>query len=432
MTPRHGDGLSPAMMRVLTPSTSQNKRPPLSVSHAPDSCCSATGQPDAGVAGVRALADMLGGIADPRKMRGIRHQIGAVLTVMALAVLAGARNFREIADRGSELPPDLLTLAGCRVRPMTGEHVIPSTATIRRVAHGIDADAADEQVSAWLRTEALARAIAQDTAGDPIDTLVAVAVDGKTIRNTIEPGGAEGSEIKLFSALLHEQAVVIAQRRIPVGGNEITQVADLLADIDLTNVVVTGDAAHAQHATAAHIAVRRGGAYALTVKGNQPGLLAQIATALPPATPGTEHHVTEDRSKGRVVCRAIWVAPADGVGFPAVAQVFRIRRDTFDHLGNRLSKEVVHGVASLTADQAAPALLAGLIRSHWSRDLPQSGVARGRPHHPQQSASTPAPGPNVGLRRGHRPRLAVNPRSLRLTPHSCPHDPKESEQPTSP
>jgi hypothetical protein len=55
---------------------------------------------------------MLGGIADPRKMRGIHHQIGAVLTVMVLAVLAGARNFREIADRGSELPPDLLTWRG--------------------------------------------------------------------------------------------------------------------------------------------------------------------------------------------------------------------------------------------------------------------------------------------------------------------------------
>jgi hypothetical protein len=66
------------------------------------------------------------------------------------------------------------------------------------------------------------------------------------------------------------------------------------------------------------------------------------------------------------VRRAIWVAPADGVDFPGAAHVFRIRRDTFDHAGNRLSKEVVHGVTSLTADRAAPALLAGLVRSHWS------------------------------------------------------------------
>lgn len=308
---------------------------------------------------------MFGGIADPRKVRGIRHRIGAVLTVMVLAVLAGARNFREIADRGSELSDDLLTLAGCRVHPVTGGHVVPSAATIRRVAHGIDADAADRRVSAWLRTEALASAIARDATGEQAGTLTAVAMDGKTIRNTIAPGGAEGSEIKLFSALTHTEAIVIAQHRIPAGTNEITQVRTLLDGVDLRGVVVTGDAAHAQHATAAHIAAGRGGHYVLTVKGNHPGLLAQITAALPPAAPGSEHHVTEDRGHGRIVRRAIWVTPADGVNFPGAAQVFRIRRDTFDHLGRRLSKEVVHGVTSLTAEQATPEQIAGLVRNHW-------------------------------------------------------------------
>jgi predicted transposase YbfD/YdcC len=43
----------------------------------------------------------------------------------------------------------------------------------------------------------------------------------------------------------------------------------------------------------------------------------------------------------------------------------RIRRDTFDHLGNRLSKEVVHGVTTLTAEQATPEQIAGLVRNHW-------------------------------------------------------------------
>lgn len=325
--------------------------------------------PDTDLAGVRALADMLASVPDPRKVRGIRHQIGAVLTVMVCAALAGAGNFRELADRAAELPPDLLGVIGCGRHPVTGGYRVPSEATMRRIAHGIDADAADERVCRWLREHALTAAIArtvQDTTGSGDTTLVAVAMDGKVIRNTIAPGGDQGSEIKLFSALLHEQAIVIAQRRIPAGTNEITQVADLLAAVDLTNVVVTGDAAHAQHTTAAHITVERGGAYALTVKGNHPGLLARIVAALPPAMPGTEHHVVEDRSKGRIVRRVIWVAPAVGVDFPGAAQVFRIRRDTFDHAGNRLSKEVVHGVTSLTADQATPALLAGLIRSHWA------------------------------------------------------------------
>lgn len=42
-----------------------------------------------------------------------------------------------------------------------------------------------------------------------------------------------------------------------------------------------------------------------------------------------------------------------------------IRRDTFDHQGNHLSKEIVHGVTSLTAEQATPEVIARLIRQHW-------------------------------------------------------------------
>jgi predicted transposase YbfD/YdcC len=308
-----------------------------------------TDHPDHGVVGIRRLVDMLAGVTDPRQARGVRHRVGTVLTVMVLAVLAGARNFREIADRATELPPPVLALAGCRVHPATGLPVTPSKATIRRIAHAIDADAADQQVSAWLRAEAMTATIAGDANHATPEGLIAVAMDGKTVRNTCLPG-TEGTEIKLFSALTHTEAVVIAQVRIPQDTNEITQVTALLTGVDLTGVVVTGDAAHAQHATAAYLA----------------GLRAQIAAAVPPAVPGTEHHVSEDRSHGRIVRRAIWVAPAEGIEFPGAAQVFQIRRDTFDHAGHWLSKEIVYGVTSLAADQATPDDLARLIRTHWT------------------------------------------------------------------
>ena len=346
----------------------------MSVSHAVLPCPLTTADlntaADPGATGARKLMAMLGGIADPRDPRGIRYRIGTVLTVMVFAVLAGARNFREIGDRAADLPQELLALAECPTHSLTGQYIAPSEPTMRRLAHDIDADAADARVCAWIHAEAITAAIARSTAdthgGGAVGKRVAVAMDGKVIRNTIAPGGPEGSEIKLFSALLHEEAIVIAQRRIPAGTNEITQVKDLLAGTDLTNVVVTGDAAHAQDATAAHLTVERGGHYALTVKGNRAALLARIAAALPPAASGTEHHVTEDRSKGRIVRRAIWIVPAEGVEFPGAAQVFRIRRDTFDHLGNRLTKEVVHGVTSLTAQQATAEQIAGLIRQHWA------------------------------------------------------------------
>jgi predicted transposase YbfD/YdcC len=318
------------------------------------------------------LVDMLGGVADPRDVRGVRFRIGAVLAVMVFAVLTGARNFREVGDRAQDLPQELLGLAGCPVHAVTGCFTAPSEPTMRRVAHSIDADAADAQVCAWLhaaaRAAALAAAIATSADGDAGGDLVAVAMDGKTIRNTMGPGGApgEGGEIRLFSALLHEQAIVIAQRRVPDDTTEVTQVKALLAGTDLTGVVVTADAAHAQHATAAYLVGERGGDYVLTVKGNQAVLLARIIAALPAAAPGTEHHVSEDRSTGKIVRRAIWTAPARGDEFPGAAQVFRIRRDTFDHVGIRLTKEVVHGVSSLDTARAGAAAVAGLVRGHWA------------------------------------------------------------------
>jgi hypothetical protein len=120
---------------------------------------------DAGWAGIRGLVDVLACVPDPRDPRGIRHQIGAVLAVMVFAVLTGAGKFREIADRAVELPPELLAVAGCRRHRVSGGFVVPSEATMRKLAHAIDADAADARVCRWLRERAQAAVIARNAGG---------------------------------------------------------------------------------------------------------------------------------------------------------------------------------------------------------------------------------------------------------------------------
>ncbi len=112
-----------------------------------------------------------------------------MLAVTVFAALAGAGNFREAGDRAVDLPQELLALAGCRRHPLAGCYVAPSEATIRRVAHEIDADAADEQVCRWVREQvqehAVVTALAANAAADAGAKaggpgLVGVAVDGKT------------------------------------------------------------------------------------------------------------------------------------------------------------------------------------------------------------------------------------------------------------
>jgi hypothetical protein len=79
------------------------------------------------------------------------------------------------------------------------------------------------------------------------------------------------------------------------------------------------------------------------------------------------------------VHRQIRAAPADGIDFPGAAQIFRIRRDVFDLAGQRLSKEVVHGITSLTVEQATARDLAGWVRTHWGIEN-KSDVVFGEDH----------------------------------------------------
>jgi predicted transposase YbfD/YdcC len=169
--------------------------------------------------------------------------------------------------------------------------------------------------------------------------------------------------VKLFSAILHHEAIVIAQIRVPPATTEVTQVKELLDPVDLTGAVVIGDAAHTRHATAECL-IGRDADYVLTLKANQPTLLGQVAAKLFATADGPRHR-EEDRSHGRIVHRQIQAAPADGIDFPGAAQIFRIRRDVFDLAGQRLSKEVVHGITSLTVEQATAQALAGWVRTHW-------------------------------------------------------------------
>jgi predicted transposase YbfD/YdcC len=69
---------------------------------------------------------------------------------------------------------------------------------------------------------------------------------------------------------------MIAKHRIPDDTNEITQVKELLDEVDLAGAVVTADAAHAQHDTAEYVAGDRDSDYLLQVKGNQSGLQCHL------------------------------------------------------------------------------------------------------------------------------------------------------------
>jgi predicted transposase YbfD/YdcC len=326
----------------------------MSVSHArATTVTSADEQADV----VRGLLEVLGQIADQRKKRGRRYQLVFMLAVAVACVLAGAKNFREIGDHAADLPQELLARLGGTPRPLLRTIIAPSEKRLRTLIQDLDAQELDALIGGWLRELA--------EAGRLENLLTAIAIDGKWLR-----GIGDGQQVKLFAAMLHEEKVIIAQHRIPEDTNEITQVRQLLDPVDLTGAVVTGDAAHDQRDTADYIAGPpadggRGSDYFLFVKGNQPSLHKAIFDAIQKDGPRDPDYTELDYSHGRIIKRSLWVTEADGIDFPHVTRIARIRRDGYDAAGALISKEIVHAVTSLDAKCAAAADLARIARGQW-------------------------------------------------------------------
>ena len=94
-------------------------------------------------------------------------------------------------------------------------------------------------------------------------------MDGKCLRGAKR---ADGSQLYIFSAVRHEDALTVALREIGAKTNEIPEFPPLMEQIDdedLNEAVVTVDAMHAQRDHARYLVEERRAHYLLSVKGNQ-------------------------------------------------------------------------------------------------------------------------------------------------------------------
>ena len=84
-----------------------------------------------------------------------------------------------------------------------------------------------------------------------------LAIDGKTLRRSFDRA-ADASPLHVVTAFACEARLVVGQVAVPAGGNEITAARALLGLLDLTGMLVSGDAIHCQTETARLIANRGG------------------------------------------------------------------------------------------------------------------------------------------------------------------------------
>lgn len=308
-------------------------------------------------AGVADLREHLASVPDPRKRRGVRHTVGSILAIAAVAVAAEARSFTAIGEWAVDASQKVLARLGVR-RDQHGRYRAPDEATVRRVLQAVDPDAVDAAISAWLAGCHAEPTVgqAEETAAEP----VAVAVDGKTLRGTCGRDGTGG--VHLLAAMTHDSGFVVAQVQVADKTSEIAWFVPLLDRLDLAGVVVTADALHTVRDHARYLA-ERDADYVFIVKENQHRLY-NLIDALPWHTAPT--HTTTNTGHGRHERRTIQVLPApNNVGFPHAAQVFLIERYITDTATGKTTAVAVLGVTSLTAHQADPARLARLVREHW-------------------------------------------------------------------
>ena len=107
----------------------------------------------------------------------------------------------------------------------------------------------------------------------------------------------------------------------------------------------------------------------MTIKANQPRLLAAAQQALSgPAAQFTEH-TDQARGHGRTeqrILRTVAVTTEMGIEFPHAVQVFRVIRHVGGLDGGRRTKEVAYCVTSLSPARADASDLGQLLRGHWS------------------------------------------------------------------
>jgi predicted transposase YbfD/YdcC len=301
------------------------------------------------------LASIFADLPDPRtETANKRHRLSDILTIATCAVIAGAEGWEDIAAYGrakEALFRQFLPL----------DNGIPSHDTFYRVFARLDPDAFADRFTRWVAE------VCRDTGLTPpdIDGKIHIAVDGKSARRS-QKTTSTGC-LHLVEAWAVDNRLILGQRSVPEGSNEIPTFRDLLSTLDLKGSVVTMDAAGC-HAETLEVIQERGGDYVVCVKGNQPGLHESIAGVFDRAAEsqfaGCDGHMSVGDAHGRHEERSVTVVqdpqglPA---GWPAVGSVALVCRDR-QVKGQENTSTVCYYMSSLRVDAAE---LAGLIRSHW-------------------------------------------------------------------
>jgi hypothetical protein len=127
-----------------------------------------------------------------------------------------------------------------------------------------------------------------------------LAIDGKTVRRSFDKSEG-GSALHVVSAFASDRRLVLGQAAVASGVNEIIAARELSMLLDLTGMLVTGDAIHCQ-SDAFRLIVEKGGDWLFALKANHPALQPHRESVFRPSGQGHRRSACDDRRRSWPAC----------------------------------------------------------------------------------------------------------------------------------
>jgi hypothetical protein len=310
-------------------------------------------------ADISELLKMLASVPDFRNEKGREYKLSFILGVCLIAILAGAENYREIATVAAHIPQDMLRIMGAEWNYFTRRHEHPHKTTIWLTITSVDAAELDAITGRWLLSQAR-----KHRENDGTFTWE-IAIDGKVMRGAWT---GENEQVTLFSAMLHREAVTIAQVRVPDGTTETTQVEALVNKCAIREgetVLATFDAAHSSKETGKLTGGKKGWDYLIALKTDKPALYRKAAEKIVSVLDKPPHDIMTETRSGRTKVWSCWISDAKGIDYPHLEQIACIRREVFNAANEKISKEIAIRITSAGPEKMTAADVNRHTRDHW-------------------------------------------------------------------
>jgi hypothetical protein len=174
------------------------------------------------------LLTHLSQVKDFRRKQGQRYPLEAILLIILMGVMSGRYGYREIASFAKANKKELLK------RLKIKKKILPSHVTIREVIMNIDFDLLNESFYKWSKEYV------------SITKKEWLCIDGKSIKSTLDDYRSPYQNlVSLVSVFTQKRGQVIKSVKFEnKKTSEIIVVQELLAMLDLKDVVFTFDALH--------------------------------------------------------------------------------------------------------------------------------------------------------------------------------------------